>query len=1019
MKRNLSEIVQDLLALAFFIFLAFASTRGLVFKDGTVGHNWDWSIPPTNSELIRYGEEAFYVWSERSLGYPKLIGASSNLFYLLVYFVAKAGITGELFSKLFILIILALGGFIFYFCFKHTVRYLVSAKSVLKKDDSQLLYFVSVLSAVLYGFSPFVFNELNGGALTQLFTYVFLPLFIFFSLKLSLSVKIYSNYTFYLVLLNVLLPISIHNLFFANCILVIVLLSCSNNLINSIKKLCLIAVFSLLTNAFWIIPNLYSFTSVKDYFFDNQLFKAATLVDSPQWSDLVAGIGYFRDFYIPSVISGTGSLIYFAGYAFFIFILLGLFFLNNRTSTLSKYYHTVFFIYFVSLVFSVSGNKPFGDLILWLYNNIGFLNLFRTTHHFITVVSLSYSILMGLSLLIFILKLKSTRIKQLVVFCLFVLVIFYIHAFWYRGDLGLSKLQKFRPEGNYIDLFSYPKDWSNLDTYLKPNSTSNVFLLPIDYSPLFLKTAYQFTAQGGDPLVFNLVTPSVSRGFSYDPSVSSLITATEKYLYRFGFDNTSKNILDLLNVSKIVYRNDVLPNFGRFSRINSDNFFQSELTTFVEKEKLDLKKFTSVKIISFEPFPRLFATKDVIYTSFSDYNKHSLSSFINSFKPGISNLEKKPKEPYEKTRIMPYSANDEGVVTFKIESAVRVRPEFKKVARGVAPTEFNYYKVACDGFNVISRIYKVKTSSYVQLNPGCYSFAFKTELGDSIKMPDILLSTDSFDPHNSYFLNTLILPREIEFFELLFDYEISPGFVGEVFIWSSKCNSIQSVSFNTKGGCKSVVLKRHRVDKSSEMSKARFGFTKSDSRLEDLFGLGANLIKLSDQSSGSIKITNIQIIPVLFPVVYLETEDLNSQNCCDGMMDLEFSQISPTKYVIKVNETKGETYTLNFIQSYDSNWRLSRVPSVVEFSKPIINRRYPVIEYAEVSLGSAWLRDSKVAGTHYKANLFGHAWVINPESTSKVTYVIEYLPQKVYEVSVLVSVLFLALLFIFKTKRNG
>src|SRR2546422_10225987 len=56
-----------IIACAYFV-ITIIVLRTLVLSDGTLGHNWDWGIPPSSGALARYGQTYWFTWTRSLLG---------------------------------------------------------------------------------------------------------------------------------------------------------------------------------------------------------------------------------------------------------------------------------------------------------------------------------------------------------------------------------------------------------------------------------------------------------------------------------------------------------------------------------------------------------------------------------------------------------------------------------------------------------------------------------------------------------------------------------------------------------------------------------------------------------------------------------------------------------------------------------------------------------------------------------------------------------------------------------------
>jgi hypothetical protein len=146
------------------------SVRSFFLSPGTIGHNWDWSIPTTPDALLRYGIGSAYTWS------PNFLGTGGTVISPLQVFLGTLGalgLGGDLVSRILVVATITLSGSFMYLLASYVLASLKPASKGWKTS------FGAFMSGFCYAFSPFLYNDLIGGAVTQFFTYAVLPIVIF------------------------------------------------------------------------------------------------------------------------------------------------------------------------------------------------------------------------------------------------------------------------------------------------------------------------------------------------------------------------------------------------------------------------------------------------------------------------------------------------------------------------------------------------------------------------------------------------------------------------------------------------------------------------------------------------------------------------------------------------------------------------------------------------------------------------------------------------------------------------
>jgi hypothetical protein len=160
-----------MIAWLIYAFLAIFLQRQLLFTRGTIGHNWDWSIPDDPILLRQFFWQNLFAWNQHNLGQPKVVALSVQPVHLILSVWGYAGVSGEFISKFFVVLIhIVAAGALYLF-----VRDVLQQLPISSETQSEL-NIPSFIAGLFYGFSPFLFGELIGGGASVLVGYAVAPL---------------------------------------------------------------------------------------------------------------------------------------------------------------------------------------------------------------------------------------------------------------------------------------------------------------------------------------------------------------------------------------------------------------------------------------------------------------------------------------------------------------------------------------------------------------------------------------------------------------------------------------------------------------------------------------------------------------------------------------------------------------------------------------------------------------------------------------------------------------------------
>jgi hypothetical protein len=531
-----------------YAFLTFLALRKFIFRAGTLGHNWDWSIPSLPSQLRALYYSYSYLWSEYNFGDGRLWGDTCILFGKFIGLFGFLNIGGDFVSKALVFFVIVVSSYGMY-------KLILDLFENNYEDKYSFLQFGAFLGGFFYGFSPYLFCDFIGGGNTQFFTYAIFP-FGFMFLRRYL-IKGNFNYLFLSVAFLSFINFSFQRLFllFVMMGLYIVFVLSLDKLI--IKRLFYCAIFFLLINLYWVIPLMvemkYSFSSVpiKELTYYDQNIKTSV----PDLTQIFIGTGYFRPFF--NVVITHKRLWVLSSYFSIILVFYSIIRFAKKREALFW-----FCLFLFSLIFSTGGKAPLGDVVMWCYQHITMMNLFRSPQHLIIVPTFCLSIMLAFGTYYvweYYFQFRKKILSTFFFFCMFGMVLLWLHPWFIYGDLGSSYLKTNSTGGNFIDNYNLSPDYKAIDNILNQNLNPDYRMLPLPMttSPYYLKTEYQSDGQGGDMFLMAMPVPSVTSDFinGLRKEVASVIEReilTEK---RF---NTFVNLIRLVSVKYILLRNDVI-----------------------------------------------------------------------------------------------------------------------------------------------------------------------------------------------------------------------------------------------------------------------------------------------------------------------------------------------------------------------------------------------------------------------------------------------------------------------------
>lgn len=366
-----------------FALLGFAAIWQFVLQGGTIGHNWDWSIPPLPEQLRFMAQQSFQIWRDSSFGTP----SASQLNYAPLNFLVGSfgylGLGGNFVSNFLIFIVILISGV--------SMFYLV--KSILEHETKpvgkSVTLFSSLIAGFFYALSPFIFSEFIGGAWTQLLAYSFIPGVFYFYRKIKISGTIKFWDVFVATIFLSLMSISFNEVVLVLFILLLYAVFLGSR--KMIKGILLSFLLYIPLNLYWIIPTLSEITNGTSSISIANVSVSGLSNVVPTINEIFVGAGYARPFYM-WVLDGTILPIWaIVSFSFLLCVLASLLLFRK---TKEGFFWVV--LYTVSLAVATVSNSPINGPILWLYQNVSLMALYRSPQHLIILTIVPLAVILGL-----------------------------------------------------------------------------------------------------------------------------------------------------------------------------------------------------------------------------------------------------------------------------------------------------------------------------------------------------------------------------------------------------------------------------------------------------------------------------------------------------------------------------------------------------------------------------------------------------------------------------------------------
>lgn|GEM_PF-6209769 len=578
-SRCYPRVSASVVAVSTYVLLSVFAFRRFLFAPGTIGHNWDWSIPPDAAYMARAAEAQLFAWSQRDLGFPISLGLSFVPMVWLVLAAGALGVSGETVSKALILgTTLVSASSMFWLCrdilaYPARVRIRPGNHSVPQYGQHAGYtgiyhwghYLAAWCAGCFYGFSPLLFGELIGGAYTLFISYAVSPL-IFLGFRRALRANSLRSIEWSM-LSGFALTVSSFALhyFVLDAVLLIAYAAVQRPVRVVARGVTLTLLFFTGSSAYWLAPLLLTLrgevAAIASLPKNLNLDNLANAVPGPY--EVLLGTGFFRELFFWAM-SPAHKQVWFliiacgAGWLFYQLLA------ADWRRRIEAYYWLTCLLAF--MVFAMGLRSPAAGLVHWAYENIALVRLFRSPQRWMMAVTFCYAVCLGIGIDQTLARLISwTRLVRAAGLAAGLGMILWISPF-VGGDLGRSYLRQYGA-GNFVSQFRWAPSvaaWARAQ--LANPGDYRVVFLPLAYSPVYAHTSYQEEGQGGDPLVSLSPKPTLAADSASDKAWY-LAAVLECAAYEGDDPQFVAKLAALLNVRFVGLRQDVAPVFTPCARL--------------------------------------------------------------------------------------------------------------------------------------------------------------------------------------------------------------------------------------------------------------------------------------------------------------------------------------------------------------------------------------------------------------------------------------------------------------------
>jgi len=587
--RNSQKKRWTCLPLILYFFVALFVSRGILANPGTVGLFHDWFVGPFPEMIAKYGYDGFQLYD---MNYGNKVYPSDWLFRITL--VPFAFLGGETVSKGMLVFFIALSGFSM-FCF---------GRRILKLD-----YYWSLVTGLIYIFSPIVFTRSVAGYIYYMIGYALMPFLLLSFCKAQETEEKRFRYAVASGLLFGLMGVQIQFFMMAFLILMILVLVNYKKLKNGLLCLTLTTIIGSLLHLPWILPlaltHATAVTSIGQTFLSyHEITSSPTLLESIR----VLGYNIHPYGYIHLIAQGMiPRWILITNFLMPIIATIALIRKKDK-------YTIGFGLVLIIGIFLSKGISPPLEGVFVLIFEYTPLIIFRELWHIAFLSFFSYTILTSISLheIAKVKKLKAHDIRAYALTTILATTIVVSNGY----PLLLGNF------AGYMQTYSLNKDYYNLyQTLQEDNAQYRILWLP-SISPMKYDNNSLF---GADPLIQYSPKPTFNQLIIPQSPISRLnmlLTSTinENKTQRFG------NLISPFATRYVVQRNDFTSKYPLYVPLGlyadlcekwepnvTSNFITNQQDLQLKNETSDFKLYqnTNPSEFIYTPTTIIYGTKDL------------------------------------------------------------------------------------------------------------------------------------------------------------------------------------------------------------------------------------------------------------------------------------------------------------------------------------------------------------------------------------------------------------------------
>lgn len=524
----------------FYLILLITALRKILLTRGMIGHNWDFSFPFLVEHFRKITLFSNYTWVDHSLGFVPTMNLSqylpNTILVMMTHFVPPITIV-----KILLLVVLT-ASFISY---RAALNYLTT-------EDTTNSYF-----ALLYAFSPFIFNEIIGGSWYMWVSYAACPYLFLCLIRFirdadmrSLPMCLIASYVAIASLQNFVCTIGIFLLYMIRYYL-------RPDPWGYIKRTVITSIALLLGHSFWIVNLIATFRQFTTDVITNTNFAGTfsgvrnsthTIMDIMNLTAYIDRNLYYHVIPIWGIQLFSISVTLLWG-----FVLLTAY--RNRSDKIMRL-NLVWWlgIWALSTLVVKGGNLPLPDLTMGIFTQFPLMKLFRSPQHLMYIPAFTTPLLIALAY-----QTYPSNTKRRILPLLLICILIWISGWFVTGDLGAQSLAT--QKRDHIDIYTVSPGLQRAYHDIERSSgEGRVLFMPPVSSPLYLKTEYQGAAQGGVPEYPYLAKSTIS---------SEQIPEVERFERMFcgGKQIDIRTFIRRYAIHQIIVRKDTQSLFSHCERI--------------------------------------------------------------------------------------------------------------------------------------------------------------------------------------------------------------------------------------------------------------------------------------------------------------------------------------------------------------------------------------------------------------------------------------------------------------------